>query len=243
MGVLKLPADHCRTAADVLASARRSADFRRTSWRPRIAVAPPAAPAIAVPTQDPLQPLLDRVAQLEQRVAALENPPEPPPEPVAAPVLRGSVPAIVAATAEYFHLTYADMICPRRTHPLPFARQVAMYLARTLTIASTPRIGTVLRRDHTTVLHGCRRTAELLALNDEDTTAAVDAIRTFIATGVKDFPAQAPLARPNRWRTDVQILLSMLDDGKGIAEISKALVRTEESVLSKIERLKKAGEL
>ena len=51
--------------------------------------------------------------------------------------------------------------CPRsRAQPVAFARQVAMYLARELTDATLPAIGRAFgNRNHTTVMHACKRTA------------------------------------------------------------------------------------
>ena len=47
---------------------------------------------------------------------------------------------------------------------LAFARQVAMYLSRELTDATLPAIGRAFgNRNHTTVMHACRRTAERIA--------------------------------------------------------------------------------
>ena len=42
-------------------------------------------------------------------------------------------------------------------------RQVAMYLARELAGLSLPRIGAAFGRDHTTVLHACRRVEQAMA--------------------------------------------------------------------------------
>jgi chromosomal replication initiator protein len=53
-------------------------------------------------------------------------------------------------------------------------RQVAMYLARELTDQTLPAIGRAFGgRNHTTVMHACRRTAERMA-NDPD---AYDTVR------------------------------------------------------------------
>ena len=52
--------------------------------------------------------------------------------------------------------------------PVAFARQVAMYLARELTDATLPAIGRAFgNRNHTTVMHACKRTAERMAADRE----------------------------------------------------------------------------
>ena len=56
--------------------------------------------------------------------------------------------------AEYFDIRLADMKSQKRPKNIAFPRQVAMYLARTLTKSSLPAIGEAFGgRDHTTILH------------------------------------------------------------------------------------------
>jgi len=60
--------------------------------------------------------------------------------------------------ARHFNLDLADMRSKRRTDAIAFPRQVAMYLARTLTELSTPEIGAQFGgKDHTTVMHACNK--------------------------------------------------------------------------------------
>ena len=67
-----------------------------------------------------------------------------------------TIDAIKKAVAVFYNLDPADMSAKRRTRNVAFPRQVAMYLCRTLTDASLPRIGEQFGgRDHTTVLHAC----------------------------------------------------------------------------------------
>jgi chromosomal replication initiator protein len=64
---------------------------------------------------------------------------------------------IVEETAAYYQLTAADLRGPRRTRNTAHARQVAMYLIRTLTPLSLTDIGAIFAgRDHTTVLSAIR---------------------------------------------------------------------------------------
>jgi chromosomal replication initiator protein len=74
-----------------------------------------------------------------------------------------SVRDIVSMTAKYFGLAQADLKSPLRRHALVAARGVAIYLSRQLTETSLKQIGDLLGgRDHTTVLHGYRRTEKLI---------------------------------------------------------------------------------
>jgi hypothetical protein len=64
-----------------------------------------------------------------------------------------------------------------RDHPVTKARQIACWLGRRFTLKSLPQIGNVLGgRDHTTVLHACRRVAavaERITVLPEDDTPEV----------------------------------------------------------------------
>jgi chromosomal replication initiator protein len=74
------------------------------------------------------------------------------------PTLR----SIAMQTAKYFHLTLAELKSPLRRQALVTARGVAFVLARQLTDKSLEQIGAYFGgRDHTTVLHACRRTEKL----------------------------------------------------------------------------------
>lgn len=71
---------------------------------------------------------------------------------------------IAVATARHFSLRLSDLRSASRRRVVVRARGVAMYLARELAGSSLNQIGSFFGgRDHTTVLHGCRRTKELLS--------------------------------------------------------------------------------
>ncbi len=70
---------------------------------------------------------------------------------------------IALATARHFSLRLADLRGPVRRRALVVARGVAVYLARQLTEESLERIGDYFGgRDHSTVMHSCRKTEELI---------------------------------------------------------------------------------
>ena len=65
---------------------------------------------------------------------------------------------IVTTTADYFDLSVADILGKSKTRPVAHARQMAMYLTRSLTELSLPGIGKAFgNRDHSTVLHAYRK--------------------------------------------------------------------------------------
>lgn len=74
--------------------------------------------------------------------------------------------------ANYYKIRVADLLSSRRTRSITRPRQLAMSITKELTRHSLPEIGSAFGgRDHTTVLHACRKIAELRSedsLIDED---------------------------------------------------------------------------
>lgn len=65
---------------------------------------------------------------------------------------------IQEVVANHFNLDLRDMKSKRRTDAIAFPRQIAMYLARTLTECSTTELGDQFGgKDHTTVMHACNK--------------------------------------------------------------------------------------
>ncbi len=72
------------------------------------------------------------------------------------------VESIQKAVADYFGLRVSELTSKRRLRSIVRPRQIAMALARDLTNRSFPEIGAAFgNRDHTTVLHACRRVEKL----------------------------------------------------------------------------------
>ncbi|WP_092434814.1 chromosomal replication initiator protein DnaA [Geopseudomonas sagittaria] len=73
-----------------------------------------------------------------------------------------SIDNIQRTVAEYYKIKIADLLSKRRSRSVARPRQVAMALSKELTNHSLPEIGDAFGgRDHTTVLHACRKIAEL----------------------------------------------------------------------------------
>lgn len=69
---------------------------------------------------------------------------------------RLTIDVIQQCVAEYYSVTVDEMKSQKRNKSIMTPRQVAMYLARTLTDSSLPEIGKAFGgRDHTTVMHSC----------------------------------------------------------------------------------------
>jgi len=90
-----------------------------------------------------------------------------------------TVEEIQARTAEAFGTSVEALVSSSRVGAVTWPRHVAMYLARELTDQTLPAIGRAFGgRNHTTVLHACRRTAERIA-GDPD---AFEAVRRLTAS-------------------------------------------------------------
>ncbi|RMH45115.1 MAG: chromosomal replication initiator protein DnaA [Gammaproteobacteria bacterium] len=75
---------------------------------------------------------------------------------------------IQKTTADYFGIKVSDLLSKRRNRSVARPRQIAMALAKELTNLSLPEIGEAFGgRDHTTVLHACRKVKELRESNRE----------------------------------------------------------------------------
>ncbi|MEA2285379.1 MAG: chromosomal replication initiator protein [Solirubrobacteraceae bacterium] len=112
---------------------------------------------------------VDRALALEV-LGDLYPPGMPAPGTATAPTIEG----IQDLTAEAFGLTRDEMLSQSRRPTLAWPRQVAMYLAREHTSETLPAIAARFGgRNHTTVMHACRRTAERIASDPE----AFDAVR------------------------------------------------------------------
>lgn len=64
--------------------------------------------------------------------------------------------------AEYYNIRVSDLHSKRRTRSITRPRQIAMAISKELTDKSLPEIGEHFGgRDHTTVIHACKKTEEL----------------------------------------------------------------------------------
>ncbi|MCW8829210.1 MAG: chromosomal replication initiator protein DnaA [Gammaproteobacteria bacterium] len=69
---------------------------------------------------------------------------------------------IQKTVAEYYKIRVADLLSKRRNRSIARPRQIAMALAKELTNHSLPEIGDAFGgRDHTTVMHACKKVVEL----------------------------------------------------------------------------------
>jgi chromosomal replication initiator protein len=79
-----------------------------------------------------------------------------------------SIENIQKTVADYFKIKVSEMYSKKRFRSVARPRQVAMALSKELTQQSLPEIGEAFGgRDHTTVLHACRKTQELRETDQE----------------------------------------------------------------------------
>lgn len=79
-----------------------------------------------------------------------------------------SVDNIQRTVAEYYNIKLSDLLSKRRSRSIARPRQMSMFLAKELTNYSLPEIGESFGgRDHTTVLHACKKIKELRDFNNE----------------------------------------------------------------------------
>ncbi len=101
------------------------------------------------------EPLVDRTA-VERYLKAQQAVKAPP------------ITTIISTTAKYFSMPVARLKGASRNRTVVSARAIAMYLARDLTNHSLEKIGAQFGgRDHTTVLHNCRRIEQRLESEPE----------------------------------------------------------------------------
>ena len=101
---------------------------------------------------------------------------------------RGATPmSILTAVARYFGVKTDDLKGRARNKQIVVPRHIAMYLLREDAHLSTPEVGRLLNRDHTTVLHGMKQVAGDIA-RDGPSRAAVRGVREVVAGGVIQMP-------------------------------------------------------
>src|SRR3990167_9752295 len=101
-----------------------------------------------------------RVATLERRMFELDRPLKPrrPRKRATRPALAsmGDATKVLVETAAYTGVPVTEITGRRRDAATSQARQVVMYLMVTDCGLSTPAVGRLIGRDHTTVVHGIR---------------------------------------------------------------------------------------
>ncbi len=91
--------------------------------------------------------------------------------------VHSDVDTILRAVCTEFGVTKDDLLSKKREATISHARQITMYLLREDAGLSVARIGRELERDHSTVLHGCKRIDSSLVTSDDSVLSAISAVR------------------------------------------------------------------
>ena len=103
-----------------------------------------------------------------------------------------TIPSIQAAVARLFQCRKKDLVGASRQQGIMQARSVAMFLSRELTNLSFREIGSKFgKRDHSTVMHACRKTAKQLA-NDEAFATTIHQLRDTLCPVTEFDPPSDP---------------------------------------------------
>ena len=73
---------------------------------------------------------------------------------------------IMDEVARQFGITRTDILSDRRSRDVAIPRQLAIYLTREMTGASTTKIGADFGRDHATIMHACKKMLEMIEKDD-----------------------------------------------------------------------------
>src|SRR5262245_24664477 len=93
---------------------------------------------------------------------------------------RVKIEDIQRTVARQYNVSRADLLSSRRTANVVRPRQIAMYLAKTLTLRSLPEIGRRFGgRDHTTVLHAVRKIEHLVG-NDSTLAEEIELLKRLL---------------------------------------------------------------
>lgn len=93
---------------------------------------------------------------------------------------RVKIEDIQRVVAKHYNVSKQDLLSSRRTRSIVWPRQIAMFLAKTMTPRSLPEIGRRFGgRDHTTVLHAVRKVEDLVG-TDEVLAQEIDVLKRML---------------------------------------------------------------
>ncbi len=84
---------------------------------------------------------------------------------------------IIDEVALKYRVKREDIMSDKRSRDISIPRQIAIYLTRELAGLSTTRIGTAFGRDHSTIMHACRKISDDIKTNSEVSRAVSDITR------------------------------------------------------------------
>ena len=93
-----------------------------------------------------------------------------------------SIEYIQEVVCKYFKISMEELKSSQRSNDIAFPRQIAMYLCRTITNDSFPKIGEAFgNRDHTTIMHGYKKIEQDIKQNpNSNTQLIVESVKKLI---------------------------------------------------------------
>lgn len=141
------------TAAECIQRARDAYRRRMQALKPSPNLSPPQA---TFSKQEPFEMVIEVTMHEPQKAKKVLFNPEQ------IPIKWPSIRRIVAEVSRYYSVAPIDIISKRRTAAIVKPRQIVCWLAKKTTMCSLPEIGRQLGgRDHTTILHACRKIERL----------------------------------------------------------------------------------
>lgn len=225
-----------RTAAEARERAAAAIAWRKEQFRrpaPMVEVAPP--PPAPKPIPRPV------VVALPPKPAPT---PEPSPEPIEPPepAICLSVRAVTLAASAHFGTSHIDLVSGRRSHPLTNERHIMIYVAKIATPFPLTQIAMRLNRDHTTILHSCKRVEKWIAAGSEYAITAVKGIMAHLGIPWDPAAAIGPPPRPRRgmtWTEDEMEHLRrcVLSCRYPMSRLLEEFDRTEGAIITKMQLL------
>ena len=83
---------------------------------------------------------------------------------------------IIEVVGDYYHLTENQIKSKVRTSQIALARQICMYLCRTIVGTPFLKIGKIFGRDHSTVMTACEK-VDLLLKTDSQLQSAINTLK------------------------------------------------------------------
>ena len=77
-----------------------------------------------------------------------------------------TVDEIKTYVCDFFGISVEDLMSQKRTKEISYARQLAMYICRTLLDLSLPKVGKSFDRDHATALHAIKKIEQSIKINN-----------------------------------------------------------------------------
>lgn len=162
-------------------------------------------------------------------------------------VKAGSIKVILAIVSRYYRVSVEDITSPRRTGKIALARNVAMYFANEHTTQSIAAIGRALCRDHTTVIHGCKRIARLQTTDQSFALQIMVMRKQILATGQMPPPETVERTKKThktmsgRWDFDTEVrLIKEVKSGKGWEAVGRVFGVSMSAAFNKYMRMEVA---